>query len=90
MQPPDGAPEPRTVLLTANEHDIVLRLLRGDTAPAIAADTGRSVHTVRTTIRNIYDKLGIRGLSNVAEAMARGELILQQSEPARRPDVSLR
>ena len=71
-------PERRTVVLTANEHDLVLRLLRGEKAPAIAADTGRSVHTIRTTIRGIYDKVGIRGSSELANAVARGELALRQ------------
>ncbi len=69
-------PEPRSVILTANQYDIVLRLLRREKAPQIAAQTARSVHTIRTTIRVIYDKVGVRGVSALADAVARGELAL--------------
>lgn len=72
--------KPRIVVLTTNEHDIALRLLRRERTPSIAADTGRSVHTIRTTIRTIYDKIGIRGLSQLADAVARGELLLREVE----------
>lgn len=72
--------KPRVVILTANEHDLVLRLLRRERTPSIAADTGRSIHTIRTTIRTIYDKIGIRGLSQLADAVARGEISLREAE----------
>ena len=45
--------------LTNAEHQIVIQLVRGRTAEHIASDTGSSVGTVRTHIRNIYAKLDV-------------------------------
>jgi DNA-binding CsgD family transcriptional regulator len=69
--------EPHEVLLTANEYDIVTRLLRNEKSPQIARDTKRSVHTVRTTIRVIYGKLDMHSVSQLSEAIARGDLIIR-------------
>jgi DNA-binding CsgD family transcriptional regulator len=72
------------VVLTANEYDIVQRLLRKENAPQIARETQRSVHTVRTTIRGIYGKLGVHSVPQLSEALACGDLIIRVKEPVER------
>lgn len=45
--------------LTPSEHRVLLAMIEGETADAIAARTGVSVDTVRTHIRHIYGKLAV-------------------------------
>jgi DNA-binding NarL/FixJ family response regulator len=45
--------------LTARERDIVDLLVLGFTAREISAELNISFHTVRTHIRNVYDKSGV-------------------------------
>ena len=45
--------------LTRREFDVVEQLLRGATAVEVASMLGLSFHTVRTHIRNVYEKLGV-------------------------------
>ncbi len=42
--------------LTAGERRVMMRLVDGDTLPAIAKSLGVSVETIRTHVRNIYGK----------------------------------
>ena len=60
------------MLLTANQHAIVQRLLAGENSSDIARETNRSVHTVRTTIRTIYERLGVHALSELASGVKAG------------------
>lgn len=45
--------------LTGTERQVVRGLIEGDTAEAIAKANGQSIDTVRTHIRNIYNKIGV-------------------------------
>jgi|GEM_PF-951771 len=45
--------------LTTREEEIVSLLLRGDSAQQISSGLEISIHTVRTHIRSIHDKMGI-------------------------------
>ncbi len=75
---------PRDTILTENEHDIVMRLLRKENASQIARETKRSVHTVRTTIRGIYSKLGVHSVVELSDALACGELVIHCKETKER------
>jgi len=44
--------------LTEREHEIVDLAIAGLTAREISNELGLSFHTVRTHIRNVYDKTG--------------------------------
>ncbi len=45
--------------LTGSERQVVRRLVEGETAEAISKANGQSIDTVRTHIRNIYNKIGV-------------------------------
>ena len=45
--------------LTGTERQVVRRLIEGETAELISKATGQSIDTVRTHIRNIYNKIGV-------------------------------
>lgn len=51
--------------LTPNERRILLRLMDGKRTPAIAAELGVSVHTVRTVCKSIREKFGLRRMQDV-------------------------
>lgn len=58
--------------LTPNERRILLRLMDGKRTPAIAAELGVSVHTVRTVCKSIREKFGLRRMQDVvAECRSR-------------------
>jgi DNA-binding NarL/FixJ family response regulator len=54
------APEGAEALLSPREQEILHLLAQGHLYKEIADQLGRSVETVRTHIRNIYDKLHVR------------------------------
>lgn len=61
--------------LSPREHEILERAANGLSAPAIARDLQISTATVKTHLRNIYEKLGVsERAAAVAEAMRRGLL----------------
>ncbi len=70
-----GDPKPelgRSRKLTPNERRILARLIDGKQTPAIAAELGVSVHTVRTVCKSIREKFGMRFMRDiVAECRAR-------------------
>jgi DNA-binding CsgD family transcriptional regulator len=45
--------------LTGMERQVVRRLIEGETAEGISKANGQSIDTVRTHIRNIYNKIGV-------------------------------
>jgi len=45
--------------LTGTERQVVRRLIEGETAEAISRANNQSIDTVRTHIRNIYNKIGV-------------------------------
>lgn len=53
------------LVLSKCEFEVAERLALGMTKKEVADKTYRSVHTVETTVRNIYEKLGIRKLSEL-------------------------
>jgi two-component system nitrate/nitrite response regulator NarL len=60
-------------LLTARESEILERLATGASAPDIAAGLHLSTATVKTHLRNLYDKLDVGDrAAAVAEGMRRG------------------
>jgi DNA-binding NarL/FixJ family response regulator len=44
--------------ITRREHEVIEALVEGATAREVAEALGLSFHTVRTHIRNIYEKTG--------------------------------
>jgi two-component system nitrate/nitrite response regulator NarL len=61
--------------LSQREHEILERTADGLSAPDIARDLQISTATVKTHLRNIYEKLGVsERAAAVAEAMRRGLL----------------
>ncbi|HEY0346306.1 MAG TPA: response regulator transcription factor [Solirubrobacteraceae bacterium] len=61
--------------LSQREHEILERTANGLSAPDIARDLQISTATVKTHLRNIYEKLGVsERAAAVAEAMRRGLL----------------
>jgi two-component system nitrate/nitrite response regulator NarL len=64
---------PGRVHLTPREHDVLLGLAAGKTAPTIAAELHVSTATVKTHLKTLYEKLGVSDrAAAVAEAMRRG------------------
>jgi DNA-binding CsgD family transcriptional regulator len=51
--------------LTPNERRILARLIDGKRTPAIAAELGVSVHTVRTVCKSIREKFGMRHMRDI-------------------------
>ena len=61
------------VHLTPREHDVLVGLAGGKSAPAIAAELHVSTATVKTHLKTLYEKLGVSDrAAAVAEAMRRG------------------
>jgi two-component system nitrate/nitrite response regulator NarL len=59
--------------LTPRERDVLAGLVRGQSAPTIAADLHVSTATVKTHLKTLYEKLGVSDrAAAVAEAMRRG------------------
>jgi two-component system, NarL family, nitrate/nitrite response regulator NarL len=66
----DGRPS-----LSPREHEILARAASGASAPEIARELHISTATVKTHLRNLYEKLGVsERAAAVAEAMRRGLL----------------
>jgi DNA-binding CsgD family transcriptional regulator len=63
----------RPVTLTPNERRILARLVEGKRTPAIAAELGVSVHTVRTVCKSIREKYGLRRMRDVVAEFRRQE-----------------
>ena len=64
---------PGRVHLTPREHDVLLGLADGKTAPTIAQDLHVSTATVKTHLKTLYEKLGVSDrAAAVAEAMRNG------------------
>jgi two-component system nitrate/nitrite response regulator NarL len=62
-------------LLSPREHEILERTADGASAPEIAGELQISTATVKTHLRNLYEKLGVsERAAAVAEAMRRGLL----------------
>jgi two-component system nitrate/nitrite response regulator NarL len=60
-------------LLSAREHEILVLIAEGQTAPQIADRLHLSTATVKTHILHLYEKLGVtERAAAVAEAMRRG------------------
>ena len=61
--------------LTARERDVLTLVATGASAPEIGRRLHRSTGTVKTHLKNLYDKLGVSDrAAAVAEAMRRGML----------------
>jgi len=61
------------VHLTPREHDVLVGLAGGKSAPAIAAELHVSTATVKTHLKTLYEKLGVSDrAAAVAESMRRG------------------
>ena len=61
--------------LSPREHEILERTASGASAPEIAGELQISTATVKTHLRNLYEKLGVsERAAAVAEAMRRGLL----------------
>jgi two-component system, NarL family, nitrate/nitrite response regulator NarL len=62
-------------VLTSREHEILLLIAEGKTAPAIGSELFLSTATVKTHLAHLYEKLGVGDrAAAVAEAMRRGLL----------------
>jgi DNA-binding CsgD family transcriptional regulator len=55
----------RSRKLTPNERRILAHLIEGKRTPAIAAELGVSVHTVRTVCKSIREKFGLRRMRDI-------------------------
>ncbi len=57
--------------LTESEADVALRLAEGDSREAIAAGRGASVETVRSQVKSLFAKLGVRRTGELAAKLNR-------------------
>lgn len=65
----------RRPVLTAREHEILVLVAEGKTAPAIGNELFLSTATVKSHLAHLYEKLGVSDrAAAVAEAMRRGLL----------------
>jgi DNA-binding CsgD family transcriptional regulator len=67
----DDGPERRFLSLTPVEQEIALQLADGVDNERIAAESGRSPHTVKTHLRSIFRKYGMGTRGEVAEDVRR-------------------
>lgn len=51
--------------LSKCEFEIVERVCLGESKKEVADNTNRSVHTVETTLKNVYQKLGINKVTDL-------------------------
>ncbi len=58
--PDESADRPSPKSLTPRERELLDRIVRGETEARIAQYLGISTHTVRTHVKNIYQKLRVR------------------------------
>ena len=64
--------EPAAPLLSAREREVLGRIARGQSIPAIAAELYLAPSTVKTHVQRLYEKLGVSDrAAAVAEAMRR-------------------
>lgn len=76
--------EPRSApVLSSREREVLIRIARGQSIPAIAAELYVAPSTVKTHVQRLYEKLGVGDrAAAVAEAMRQG-LLNQQSTTVR-------
>jgi DNA-binding NarL/FixJ family response regulator len=68
---PAPASPPGTVSLGPREREVADMVVQGLTSEAIAARLGTSFHTVRSQIRRVYEKLGVRDRASLALQLGR-------------------
>ena len=62
-------------MLSAREREVLNRIARGQTIPAIAGELFVAPSTVKTHVQRLYEKLGVSDrAAAVAEAMRQGLL----------------
>ncbi len=67
--------EPTSPVLSAREREVLNRISRGQSIPAIAAELFVAPSTVKTHVQRLYEKLGVSDrAAAVAEAMRQGLL----------------
>ena len=65
-----GAVRTQAPVLTPREREVLIRIARGQSIPAIAADLYVAPSTVKTHVQRLYEKLGVSDrAAAVAEAM---------------------
>jgi two-component system nitrate/nitrite response regulator NarL len=66
---------PSAPVLSAREREVLTRIARGQSIPAIAAELFVAPSTVKTHVQRLYEKLGVSDrAAAVAEAMRQGLL----------------
>jgi LuxR family maltose regulon positive regulatory protein len=69
--------------LSENEHDILIMLFQGLTQEEIAENASKSINTIKSIIKRVYDKLGAENKADaIRVALSRGILDWDESEPA--------
>jgi two-component system nitrate/nitrite response regulator NarL len=67
--------EPSAPVLSAREREVLNRIARGQSVPAIAGELFVAPSTVKTHVQRLYEKLGVSDrAAAVAEAMRQGLL----------------
>jgi two-component system nitrate/nitrite response regulator NarL len=67
--------EPMASVLSAREREVINRIARGQSIPAIASELYVAPSTVKTHVQRLYEKLGVSDrAAAVAEAMRQGLL----------------
>lgn len=67
--------EPSAPVLSAREREVLNRIARGQSIPAIAGELYVAPSTVKTHVQRLYEKLGVSDrAAAVAEAMRQGLL----------------
>jgi len=67
--------EPRVMLLTAREHEILSLTADGCSAPVIARRLDCSAATVRTDLLSLFEKLGVTNRAAAIDAGTRSGLL---------------
>lgn len=75
VEPPAGAAVGTGSALTPREREVLAALLSGASDHAVARSLGISPHTVRSHVRNVLRKLGVRTRTEAVVLAVRGGLV---------------
>jgi LuxR family maltose regulon positive regulatory protein len=83
--------QPEGLVLSRREHDVLRALFQGLTQDEIALSVSKSVNTVKSVVKRIYEKLGAANRADAIRiAMSRGLLEWEGGKTREKADGSIR